>query len=278
MGLVADTILAVRDSLTDPNGDRHSDARLLRLLNEGQKVIARHARVLREVAAIPLRASVAEYDMPTDCYAITRAIHSENGKLTLRTRAWMDEYNPKWEIETGADPEYLVTDKLKPRRIRIYPIPTATDGVEFDSIVSDFGVVTSSTGDSFTSDFGIVSEITESAVNTTNMSGDFGVLVSQSEVAAQVLVHYIRTPPTVFDINTEDADFALDETHVKALKHYIVGMALRDDKDTQNRQVGNEELGFFEVEMREFKKLTGKDNTQQSENQTYYDGGGFRSW
>ena len=273
MTRVADILVNARDSLSDPNGTRWSDARLLRLLDAGQKLIARQTRMLKSIATINIRAGVAVYELPDNAYLLTRARHDTGEVIKLRTREWMDEYSPTWETDTGSVIEFIIFDKLKAKELLVYPIPTASDAVEFDSIVSDFGVTATSTGDSLPSDFGVVGTITASATESSSITPDFGILVGQSEIAASIYVHYISKPQTISLITHEDGLFDLDEAFDYALKLYIVGHALRDDKDSQNRIVGNEELAEFKRAMEEAQQVSATDYTQQTQYETFYNGG-----
>ena len=273
MTRVADIILRARDSLSDPDARRWSDDRLLRLLDEGQKLIARRARLLRSLGTINLRAGVAEHSLPSDAYLLTRVTAVTGENIKLRSREWMDEYEATWETTTGSTVRFVVFDRLQPSRIRVYPIPTTADGVEFDSIVSDFGVAVTSTGDSFPSDFGVVATLLANSNNTSDITPEFGVLVDQAEVANSLLVHYISKPDVINAVAQDDGSFKVDEAFDLALKHYVIGHALRDDKDSQNRAVGKDEIALFEQEVLEATKVSAADFTQQTQHETFYDGG-----
>jgi len=274
MSRVTEILVNVRDSLSDTNGDRWSDSRLIRLLDEGQKFIARKQRVLRRTTVINLHAGSAVYELESDVYLVTRVRSADTGAvIKLRTREWMDEHVSGWEIATGLTVEYVIFDKLNPREVQVYPIPTTSDAVEFDTITPDFGVTALSTGDSVVTDFGVVASLVNNTNNTSTFNSDFGVVTEQSEIAASIVVHYIAKPTTIASVAHEDGLFDIDEVFDKALKHYIVGQCLRDDKDTQNRSLGKEELALFAIELEEAKKISASDFTQQTQYETYYNGG-----
>ena len=82
------------------------------------------------------------------------------------------------------------------------------------------------------------------------------------------------TPLTIYALDTA-ADLLVDTdvpqlhpVYDNALKHYICGMALRDDKDVQNRQLGAEELQFFTSEFRQAMKATAHDFTKGADKYT----------
>jgi hypothetical protein len=110
--------------------------------------------------------------------------------------------------------------------------------------------LTDSTGD-IVDTFGVVTDITTSATLTTEMNSVFGVVVDMASKVTSLVVYYNHRPMTLDNYSLIDVDQTLeiDEVFDKAIKHYVIGMALRDDKDTQNRQVGNEELGFYAAEI-----------------------------
>ena len=61
---IADILTRARDSLADPNKERWSDDRLLRLLDEGQKHFAREAKLLKATSIINLFPDQATYTLP----------------------------------------------------------------------------------------------------------------------------------------------------------------------------------------------------------------------
>ena len=54
MSRISSIIIRTRDTLADPEGDRWSDERLLRLIDEAQKDICRRAKLLRTKKNIPI--------------------------------------------------------------------------------------------------------------------------------------------------------------------------------------------------------------------------------
>jgi len=70
MGRIADILTRVRDSLSDPDADRWSDARLLRLIDEAQKDIATKNKLLRTTVNIQLFIDKNIYDLPSEAVNI----------------------------------------------------------------------------------------------------------------------------------------------------------------------------------------------------------------
>lgn len=114
-----------RDSLADPNKERWSDEKLLRLLSDGQKDIARQTMLLKGEVDIPLAVGQAVYDLPEDLWLITRATY--NGEvIDMFSYADMDRKDQGWFARTGARVTALVYDKRNLHKLRLWPTPDAT--------------------------------------------------------------------------------------------------------------------------------------------------------
>lgn len=118
---IADILTRARDSLADPNKERWSDDRLLRLLDEGQKHFAREAKLLKATTTMALIPGQATYSLPTNCWLITRACF-DNTVIPLVSHERMDELNTNWYTDTGSVVEKLIFDRRLPEEIRSYPI------------------------------------------------------------------------------------------------------------------------------------------------------------
>lgn len=115
-------LLQVRDSLSDPDQERWSDDRLLRILSEGQKDIARQTQILKGESEIPLLAGQYTYDLPEDLYLLMRVVFG-NEVISLMSHQDMDHMNLGWFSKYGPDIQALVYDKLDLHKIRTFPIP-----------------------------------------------------------------------------------------------------------------------------------------------------------
>lgn len=112
----------VRDSVADPNQERWTDERLIRILNEGQKDIARQTRILKGEIGLTLVTGQPVYELPEDLWLVTR-IAFDNKVLPLMSFDEMDDCNLCWYTDTGNRVEAMVYDKRDIHRIRAYPIP-----------------------------------------------------------------------------------------------------------------------------------------------------------
>lgn len=360
MSRVSDILVRVRDSLADPNKERWSDERLLRLVDEGQRVIAHRAKTLRKKAAVPLLINQAEHPLPSDCHRVIRILGVNNEPLPILSHEQMDrKYGDGWEADTGATPKAIVLDKTNTGFIKVYPIPSEVGNTEWvftsadaavwnsagfnqlygiavdsayvgDSVIGDYGVVvdlgytspfivdpTLCTGYSvveegtfpslygvlatlddglytFTSYdtlFGLITEVEGYTVSssygvTADMSDDYsntfvnvdkevdgiyGFMVYFNDAASGLTVYYLKKPA---EVNSIGDVLEIDSVTDVALKHYVVGMCLRDDKDAQNRSMGNEELQLFANALQEL--MTDGEQDHMAQNTQYeipYNGG-----
>lgn len=266
---IVDLLTRVRDSLSDDDADRWTTCRLLRLIDEGQVDIARRCSLLRAKVNIPILADVNEYDLPTEALIATRAVDQYGNKVIVKSHEEMDALRADWEIRVGTQLEYVVYDKLNTKKVKIYPIPITDLGSTFVFTFTDFGMVSTVQDDLVSSDFGVIGTISTNALELTDMSSDFGLVSAMSEYSTNFIVYYLERPAEIAnysDLLTIDSIFDL------ALKHYVIGHALRDDKDSQNKAVGNEHIGFYNDERVKAFKDSAINYSEEPKN-TQYRGG-----
>lgn len=301
MSRITEILTRVRDTLSDPTGDRYSDARLLRLLDEGQLQLIVEANLLREKIYRPLLIGIATYELPNNCYKPTRIL--VDGKpIDFISHEEMDEIANKgllntstkdWESVEGSTIHYIVYDKQNSRHVKTYPIPNSQSESSFTLLAVDqydseafdtYGVVAELLGIPTASSLGVLSEIEGTSPERTlidpiygiivggtgyTMESIYGIIISADDgedsetwienvnesivneygfdvilddEAQRMTIYYLRKPETIVDTNTE---IEIDTIWDTALKHYIAGMALRDDRDSQNQQLGKDELALF---------------------------------
>lgn len=345
MSRITNIITRVRDTLADPSGERWSDDRLIRLIDEAQKDICRQAKLLRTKTTLAVYDGQETYQLPSDILLLDKAMFN-NRTIPLVSHSVMDEQRPEWVVDEGTV-ESLVFDKQNRGSIRLYPIPvvdtTAGDyifvpaiytedviytmnsdfGVIVDGELGDtidspygvvvdidsyyyvyvppgctcdnlteipdtvssdygevayvatiekeveandstYGVVVSIDGYSIDSDYGVLSDIFSDEFSFENFNSDYGVLTSWTVSNNELTVYYIKKPSTITTI-TDTLD--IDDIFDSAIKYYVTGKALRDDMDTQNRTVGNEELKFYDRELKEALKDDFLDFTRNNNKQ-----------
>lgn len=123
-----DRILAnVRDVLNDHSKQRWSDERLLRLLDEGQRDISRHSRILKGQCSIELVDGEVYYTLPELCWLITRVTY--NGQnLPFVSHAEMDSRMTNWESRKGNSVSSIVITNGLEGKLRVYPVPDGDIG------------------------------------------------------------------------------------------------------------------------------------------------------
>jgi len=371
-----------RDTLADPNKERWSDPRLLRLADEAQKTIALHARVLRDTIVVDPVYGKEIYDLPTDTQRFTRVVKcnldddESRPDLPLISHEYADKHlGLGWEGHLGDNVTAIVFDKNNTQQFKVYPrltvpvrldeatIPAkaiiewsaelirllselpvygtviAAQGIVFEELWGIPGTIYSTEPTVFQPTFGIISigldSLSPEALNTlpygvtvaiedldlvptfgvvtdfaapdmavkfdqlfgvlswwedlvndyglwgvvtgaTDEVDDFSILPLDGVLTAMfdgqedyeviplegvttnfscnqnapesLMVYYQKQPAT---IESEEAELEVDPAFDKAIKFYITGMALRDDKDVQNRSIGNEELQLFQIELKQ---------------------------
>lgn len=280
---IEDIILRARDTLADPNAERYSDARLLRLLSEGQQDLVVKARLLRRRCEILPIAGIAEYQLPSDVWLITRASF-KGCKMKFATYDDMDNslhyvsdygayssnisFFDDWQNYTAVSPYAVIYDRLDQGIIRLYPIPNFDLVDSIFDFVGDLGTITELesydvdpdiSGSSFLEDEGFTSQY----------NALFGEIVSVTELPPPIVIQYFALAPALTSVNDM---LQISTMYDKALKYYITGNALRDDLDTQSRQMGAEELALYQGELALAKAFSTKNFTSNADRQTQYTG------
>lgn len=269
---IADILTKVRDSLSDSTGDRWSDDRLLRLIDEAQKDLCKKSLLLRDKVTKSLYAGVSTYEMPENAIHTLRFTDSDGNFIPVKTHEQMDILDPGWEVVTGETVKYIVYDKLKPRYFKVYPIPELDDGPADSFITSDYGVVATSEGDAV-DDYGVVATISSTSLEPTSFDSDYGVLVGMTSEFQSLIIYYYRYSVDINAIDIAPSVLEIDHIYDKAIKHYVVSEALRDDKDTQDMTVSRDHKKDYTDEREDARVDSGKDFTRASRRETQYNNG-----
>lgn len=129
---------------------------------------------------------------------------------------------------------------------------------------STYGVTVSIEDYAISSDYGLLASIVDDDFSIENFNSDYGILTGWAVSNSELTVYYIKKPTTITSITSE---LEIDDIFDSAIKYYVTGKALRDDMDTQNRVVGNEELKFYDRELAEAIKDDFADFTRSSSKQ-----------
>jgi len=307
---IVNILTRVRDTLADPNKTRWSDERLLRLLDEAQQDVAKQSQLLKGTYDLSLVIGQAEYDLPEDLWLITRATFDDY-EIPLKSYDKMDEEAAKyslarssslgvertrgysvnvdasyrrsnWEVAEGAEIQALIFDNRNMQKIRVFPIPDAAiaeDTYTFENAgVPEYagdellGITTSITDYSLSSIYGVVTSLYEPAIQNEIFDSPYGVVTEITESKVVVKIWYIKTPAQLTTLSDE---LELPRMFDVALKHYVVGHALRDDIEAQYRQMGAECLQLYERELDIARSTNSSDGTRNPTSFTPTYRGGF---
>lgn len=174
MSRISKILDSVRYTLGDRDGSRWPDARLLQLLDEGQKDLVRQTKLLRKTSFITPKDynEPTIYQMPDDFMVLTKATY-EDEKLNIVSHENLDEQDPTWEQRTTeSTPDALVYDRLNQGLVRVYPKPLVgqvdtyifentgyLEDIAYD-LSSDYGIIVDGEdGDTFTGDYGVTTDM-----------------------------------------------------------------------------------------------------------------------
>ena len=272
---IANIFLDVRDTLNDQQKQRYSDETLLRHLNSGIKDIALQTKLFKSNIVLPILEGVSVYALPSSVLRVSHC--SYNWKpLALKSTGWMDHNKERdWKFTSivrtsDSDKDYIkyaVFDDVKRRELLVYPRPFG----EFDTsyVASDvYGVTTALEEYTFDPLYGVVNTLVDSEIVSENNPGLYGILTDLVDSEA-FIVYYTECPELPMCV-TDDPP--LDSCFDNALTFWITSRALRNDLDTQNRSMANEELEFYLRDLREIGGLASTDSVSAPSFESTYNG------
>lgn len=223
MILAKDVLTEARYILSDTAKDRWSDVRLLKLLSDGLRDIAKNTTIFTETMFYVVANLAVDIDFTANAVKIVRAEYLDD-ELPFYSFDEMDEKDPKWQLETGDKVKAIVYDKQRTGLYKLYPIVSNAQNyhIEYNQLL------------------GVTTDISYSDILPVmgDSIGDIGVVPDD----AVIKFYYIRKHDKVTDINTQ---LDIDDLFEIPLAHYVAGMALRDNQDAQNRQMAAEELQLY---------------------------------
>ena len=257
MGRVLDIINDARDTLADKSSQKFSNSRLLRLLSECQIKIARETLCLRYQGTIQLCDKYHTYKLdptlieplggtPLALHNVVNHAGKDCKFVTNKTIARIDE---TWRTKIGSDVTHIVYDHRKPLEFRVYPIPDAT---ELTDSAESFN-----TSNEPLTDAATISE-------AISVRSNFDITAEKSPI--KIMVEFYHITPKITTV--QDTNLLIPEHFDIAMKYYVVGMALRDDKDSQNRSFGLEELKFYQEQF-QIAKAISESGYVDNRSQTY---------
>lgn len=258
MSRVSNILDRARDSLGDPDKKRFSDAQLLRLLSEAQEQAALVSKALVQRTIMQLVPGTSYLALPEDCSAVLRVDY--NGvKLQFKSFEEMDLIDSNWAARTGTVPQYVVYDLRQPNTIALWPSLIYPE-------LEPYGLVTSLGSSTIATAQGSANSIPGSVVIGEET---YGIIATIDVQTYSVRVYYAKRP---IDVTSLASTIELPQAFDTALKHYVVGFALRDNMDTQNRAVAQEALAQAAAAMQVAIRLTGADFARADYSTTYNKG------
>ena len=253
MARVADILIHARDTLSEKTPKRWKTEQLLRALSEGQKKIAQELQCIRAECTIQLCHSLHTYKLDitnvlTSGRALTpsKIVNHAGVEARFVTETIIQELDSEWRTRIGDDITHIIYDKKNPLIFRVYPIPTTA---ELTEVGASFNITEDS----------IVDAATICEPITTPSSFD----ITAELAPVKIQVYFYHVPPPI--VTVVDTNLLLPEEFDIALKHYVVGMTLRNDLDSQNRGFGIEELKLFDTQYQYIMDLTDGDFVDQKD-------------
>lgn len=226
-----DLLEDIRYSLSDTGSNkRWSDKRLLSLLSAGIQDIAKTTILFVESVIVTVQDDVVDIDLSDRATKITRVEYLDE-PVALKSFEEMDAINRRWQLEKGDKLRAVVYNEQKRGMVKLYPIIVNAMNENI----------------TYSSPYGVITEISYSDIQPI-MNDHYGDIAGIPDEAL-IKFYYIRKHDKVVDVNQE---IYIDELVEKPLKHYVVGFALRDNADTHNRTVGNEEINLYKSFVEEF--------------------------
>jgi len=228
--LAKEILEEARQTLSDTGVDRWTDARLISLLNNCLKDLAKNTILFTNTGYAAIVDQVVDFDLSSTVVKIHR-IEYDNEPLPFYTFEEMDKKKYNWQLDTGDKPTAIIYNKQNQGQFKIYPI---VENAQDDNIVFDqpYGVITAI-------------EYSDLEILFSDTLGDLGSYVDSGTLK----IFYTRKHTKITDINDT---VELDDLILNTIGHYIAGNALRDNVDVQNRTLGNEELGMYKTDIEEY--------------------------
>ena len=258
----------IRDFVADPDGDRWSDTRIIYLINRAQNDLARRANLLYEEVELDITYEVdkktgdkvgVKLELPDDTIRTIKVL--EDGcaiPLVTESELLGNACAPKCQESCTGDVRYILADQYGRNTLGLVCRPFEdTEKREVPCPDTNTYVVDCNHCHTCDEDWWCGEQ-----VRKYSCSDKFGCCDSLScllevvkcyddfKIPKKLTVIYNRMPKKVVDLNSKlDIHFA-----EQAIKFYVCGMLLRDDKDSNSRALGNEELQFYSTELKQLKK------------------------
>lgn len=220
----------IRDFVADPDGDRWSNTRILYLIDKAQTDIARRANVLYKEVNVEIvyknvdgKTIGYKIDLPDDIIRLIKVLDENMSVLPILTTSELASYSCAASCECVGNLTHVVPDYYGRNTLGLMCNPEISKVAP--TIYYCYDILECDT----------ILPCIDSVVY----------------IPSEVTIIYNSKPKPITSIDDELEVGPLCE---QAIKFYVCGMLLRDDKDSNSRSLGNEELQMYAVELRQLKK------------------------
>jgi len=248
---ISEIFTDARYKLADPDGKSWSNARLLSLLNNGIRNIVYNTELLKAETYVLLVEGQQKYDISDLAIKITR-VDFESKSITFKTHADLDNLNIDWDLDTSSKIKHIIYDKSDRGVFKVYPRP---EKLVTNVISSPYGIITA---------IDTVYDITYYGETLQDLPND---IVNNGTMK----IYYVKNPDK-YTIDDLENEIILDDIWDDILVHWIVGTALKDDRDEQNRVIGADNLKEYTEKLSTAKAGAVSEFTA-SKGRTTYNGG-----
>lgn len=272
-------IANARLTLADPNKERWDDDTLAAIVNEAQVDFCQQTQLLHERINVPIFANHAYFDLPDNCWQLTRVLYDndiiplvthheldDNNSTSLLSKTGLTVHNKDWELHEGT-PAAIVYDRTNMLEGKVYPIPD--ERFRSDRDVGYLGVATSGEGVEFSDIFGVITDVEDTSKATIDYSSILGVIsnLKDESITSYLKCYFLKNPATVENI---DSTLDIPGMYDIALKFYVCGQAFMNDIDTGYQQKGADQMRIYERHVKTAKRDSARDFTRAGQFETEY--------
>lgn len=244
MSRVRQIIDRARQALADPEKNRWTDENLLLLLSEAQQDMSIKCLLLKKKYGFSLIDGQDTYRLPTDFIKLETAwVSAEDSRDKVLEVVNYKDVSPFLGSSVGNLPSHILVGLDNRENIKLWPIPKPDTRNILDT-KELFGVLTDFKNVEIDQPFGVITHIDVADIKQT---GTYGIVTDLLKVLGEVHLWYYYKPEYLKSM--EDELLVADTCDI-GLKHYIVGMAMRDDMDSRNRMAAAEELTLYQLEVK----------------------------
>lgn len=221
----SDIISKARYSLSDTKitSARWSNDRLLSLLNDCLLDISLTTYLYYDEGYITLESGQSVYDISDFAAKILRIEFCEK-PLDLISHTDLDKRNRLWRESKSDVPTHVIYDLKLPGKFMLYPKYEKVEEVISDDC------------------YGIITGFSQ-PIYRAEIISDLGI--ADVEIKDLVKVNYLKLPTDITSVD-DDLDDIIHRHMISGIAHYVSGMAIRDNLDAQNRNLGVEELSLYQ--------------------------------